>query len=66
MATRAPFLKTRYGGYRHRHVPKSHVTPNVPTTACPSDISIGDAGDISIGDLHRVSAQDRNDTRCAK
>ena len=22
MATRAPFLKTRYGGYFHRHVPE--------------------------------------------
>ena len=32
--------------------PPSHATPNVATTACPSDISIGDAGDISIGDLH--------------
>jgi hypothetical protein len=30
--------------------PSSHVTPNVSTTACPSDISIRDRGDISIGD----------------
>ena len=36
--------------------PPSHATPNVATTACPSDISIGDAGDISIGDLQAAAA----------
>jgi len=35
MVTRAPFLKTRYGGYHHRHVPKedaelTHVGPDTP------------------------------------
>jgi hypothetical protein len=29
--------------------PPSHVTSNVPTAVCLSDISIGDACDISIG-----------------
>jgi hypothetical protein len=34
------------------HLPNPpEATPNVATTACPSDISIGEAGDISIGDL---------------
>ncbi len=36
--------------------PPSHATPNVATTGCPCDISIGDAGDISIGDLHCPAA----------
>src|SRR5437764_1942215 len=39
--------------------PPSHVTPNVATTACPSDISTGDAGDISIGDLQPLAAAGR-------
>ena len=35
MATRAPFLKTRYGGYLHRDVPEedaelTHVGPGTP------------------------------------
>ena len=35
MATRAPFLKTRYSGYHHRHVPQedtelTHVGPDTP------------------------------------
>ena len=35
MATRAPFLKTRYSGYHHRHVPAedtelTHVGPDTP------------------------------------
>ena len=35
MATRAPFLKARYGGYHHRHVPAedtelTHVGPDTP------------------------------------
>src|SRR5215469_15849087 len=35
MATRAPFLKTRYGGYHHRYVPRedaelTHVGPDTP------------------------------------
>jgi nitrite reductase/ring-hydroxylating ferredoxin subunit len=35
MATRAPFLKTRYGGYHHRYVPQenselTHVGPDTP------------------------------------
>jgi hypothetical protein len=35
MATRAPFLKTRYGGYFHRDVPEedaalTHVGPGTP------------------------------------
>jgi len=35
LATRAPFLKTRYGGYHHRHVPNedaelTHVGPDTP------------------------------------
>jgi phenylpropionate dioxygenase-like ring-hydroxylating dioxygenase large terminal subunit len=35
MAIRAPFLKTRYGGYHHREVPSedtslTHVGPNTP------------------------------------
>ena len=35
MATRAPFLKTRYGGYFHREVPEedaelTHVGPDTP------------------------------------
>ncbi len=35
MATRAPFLKQRYGGYHHRHVPPedaelTHVGPDTP------------------------------------
>jgi len=33
-----------------------YVTPNMPTTECPSDISIGDGSDISIGDLHPITA----------
>jgi hypothetical protein len=37
--------------------PSSYVTPNVPTTECPSDISIGDAGDISTGDLQLNAAE---------
>ena len=38
--------------------PSSHVTPNVSTTACASDISTGDGSDISIGDLHPKTAED--------
>jgi hypothetical protein len=34
----------------------SNATPNVSTTACLSDISMGDAGDISIGDLQPDAA----------
>ena len=35
MVTRAPFLKTRYGGYYHREVPQedaelTHVGPGTP------------------------------------
>ena len=35
MPTRAPFLKTRYSGYHHRHVPQedaelTHVGPDAP------------------------------------
>ena len=35
MATRAPFLKTRFGGYYHRHIPRedtelTHVGPDTP------------------------------------
>ena len=35
MATRAPFLKARYSGYHHRHVPQedaelTHVGPDTP------------------------------------
>jgi hypothetical protein len=37
--------------------PSSNVTPNVSTTACPSDISIGDGSDISIGDLQVNAAE---------
>ena len=36
MPTRAPFLKARYGGYHHRHVPSedSELTHVGPDTAC--------------------------------
>ena len=35
MTTRAPYLKARYSGYHHRHVPQedtelTHVGPNTP------------------------------------
>ena len=35
MATRAPFLKAKYSGYHHRHVPQedtglTHVGPDTP------------------------------------
>ncbi len=37
--------------------PPSHVTSNVPTAVCISDISIGDACDVSIAGFYRALAQ---------